>query len=231
MKAYFFDLDGTLTDARPGLNLSFRAACRALGFAEASDRDLERFLGSPLPEAFRVLNPKISHSDIVKGMAAFRKAYETEGLAQNHIYPGVKECLRDIAHKGAINCVVTSKPEHYANRVVDDLGIRPFVKTVIGAGLDEVDTKAELIARALSATGIVAKDAIMLGDRHYDIIGALETKVLPVGALWGYGSYDELHGAGCRHFVASPHEFHDRYVKSEAGFPGADGAKPNYLQA
>jgi len=231
MKAYFFDLDGTLTDARPGLNLSFRAAFRALGLAQASDEDMDRFLGSPLPEVFRILNPRISHSDIVKGMAAFREAYEKEGLAQNRIYPGIEECLRDIARKGAVSCVVTSKPEHYANRVIDDLGLRQFVKTVIGAGLDEVDTKAELIARALSEIGIAAKDALMLGDRHYDILGALENKVAAVGALWGYGSYEELHGAGCRHFATSPRDFHDRFVKSAPGFLSADSAKPNFLQA
>jgi phosphoglycolate phosphatase len=217
MKAYFFDLDGTLTDSRPGLNLSFRAALRALGLPDVSDTDAESHIGGPLPLVFRALNPQISQADIANGMAAFRSAYELEGIAQNLIYPGVVEFLQAIERQGAVSFVVTSKPEHYAVRVVEIIGIKPYLKGVVGAGLDETDTKTTLVARALSMSGIAAADTLMLGDRNYDIIGALANGVLPVGALWGYGSHDELHGAGCRDFAASPVEFHDRFVKGVSG--------------
>jgi phosphoglycolate phosphatase len=79
--------------------------------------------------------------------------------------------------------------------------------------LDELDTKAGLIARALSVANVTSNEAIMLGDRHYDITGALENKILPVGALWGYGSYDELYAAGCGHFAKSPNEFQVTFVE------------------
>jgi phosphoglycolate phosphatase len=212
MKAYFFDLDGTLTDSRPGLNLSFRAALRVLGLPDVSDADAANHIGGPLPLVFRALNPQISQADIANGMAAFRSAYELEGIAQNLIYPGVVEFLQAIERQGAVSFIVTSKPEHYAVRGVEIIGIKPYLKGVVGAGLDETDTKTTLVARALSISGIAAVDTLMLGDRNYDIIGALANGVLPVGALWGYGSHDELHGAGCRHFAASPAEFHDRFV-------------------
>jgi hypothetical protein len=67
MKAYFFDLDGTLADAREGLYASFRAALKALDVAERGDQELERFLGTPLPEMFRVLKPGISKTLIAGG--------------------------------------------------------------------------------------------------------------------------------------------------------------------
>lgn len=217
MKAYFFDLDGTLTDSRPGLNLSLRAALRALGLADMSDSDAARHIGGPLPEVFRALAPQISQADIESGMAAFRSAYEREGIAQNLIYPGVVELLQEIGRRGATSFVVTSKPEHYAVRVVEIIGIKPYLRGVVGAGLDETDTKTSLVARALSVAGVAPADALMLGDRNYDIIGALANGVLPAGALWGYGSHDELHGAGCRHFAGSPAEFHDRFVSGARG--------------
>jgi phosphoglycolate phosphatase len=212
MKAYFFDLDGTLTDSRPGLSLSFRAALRALGLPDVSDADAANHIGGPLPLVFRALNPQISQADIENGMAAFRSAYELEGIAQNLIYPGVVEFLQAIERERAVSFVVTSKPEHYAVRVVEIIGIKPYLKGVVGAGLDETDTKTSLVARALSMSGIAAADTLMLGDRNYDIIGALANGVLPVGALWGYGSRDELHGAGCRDFASSPAEFQDQFV-------------------
>lgn len=216
MKAYFFDLDGTLTDARDGLYSSFRAALSALDIADLGDEDLDRFLGTPLPEMFRVLQPGISKAQIALGMDAFRRAYEAVGILQNRLYPGVPELLGAIARQGSVAWVVTSKPEHYAAQVTRDLKIAPYVQGVVGAGLEETDTKGELIARALVAAHAASTDVVMLGDRYYDIVGALENRVIPVGALWGYGSYEELHAAGCRRFVASPHEFCVKFVAREA---------------
>jgi phosphoglycolate phosphatase len=231
MKAFFFDLDGTLTDSRPGLNLSFRAALRALGLPDMSDSEAAAYIGSPLPEAFRLLNPQIAQADVLGGMAAFRAAYEQEGIVQNLIYPGVIDLLQDIERRGAISCVVTSKPEHYAVRVVEIIGIKPYLKGLVGADLAETETKTTLVARALSAVGVAASDALMLGDRRHDVIGALENGVLPVGALWGYGTLEELQAAGCRSFAGSPPEFHRLFVTGETASPAAPAGDAKSLKA
>jgi len=214
MKAYLFDLDGTLTDSREGLFSSFRAALNGLAIPDQTDEELDRFLGTPLPEMFRALKPGLSKKQIAGGIDAFRSAYEADGITRNLLYPGVPEMLEAIVRKGAGSWVVTSKPEHYAVQVTRDLGLDRYVRGVIGAGLDETDSKGELIARALAEAKVAGKDALMLGDRFYDVVGALETGVLPVGALWGYGAYEELHAAGCRHFAQSPDEFRKTFVEA-----------------
>ena len=231
MKAFFFDLDGTLTDSRPGLNLSFRAALRALALPDMSDSEAAAYIGSPLPESFRLLNPQIAQADVLAGMAAFRDAYEREGILQNLIYPGVIDLLQDIERQGAISCVVTSKPEHYAIRVVEIIGIKPHLKGVVGADLAETDTKTTLVARALSDMGVAAGNTLMLGDRRYDVIGALENGVLPVGALWGYGTFEELQAAGCRSFAGSLPEFHRSFVAGETALPAASAGDAKPLKA
>jgi phosphoglycolate phosphatase len=213
MRAYFLDLDGTLTDSRMGLHTSFRAAIDAIGVPQPTDEELDRFLGTPLPEMFRVLRPDISKAEIELGMKAFRHAYETVGIAQNRLYPGVCEALEAIIRRGGISWVVTSKPEHYARRVTQDLGLQKYLKGVTGAGLDEIDTKATLIGRALLTAKVPRDKVVMLGDRHYDVEGALQNNVMPIGALWGYGTYEELHGAGCLHFAKTPDEFRERFVE------------------
>lgn len=222
-KAYFFDLDGTLTDSSEGLYFSFRAALRALKLDDISDERLERFLGTPLPEMFRVLKPMISKQEIVAGMDAFRVAYEGGGIQKNRLYPGVEAMLAAIARKHCLAWIVTSKPQHYANQVAKTLGIDRVVNGITGAGLDESDTKGELVAKALHEAGMVAADTLMLGDRFYDIAGARENDVLPVGALWGYGSYEELHSAGCREFVATASEFQSKYVEAAEEILGSIG--------
>lgn len=216
IRAYFLDLDGTLTDSREGLYFSFRAALNAIQITNISDEKLEQFLGTPLPEMFRILKPNISKRRIIAGIDAFRAAYEADGIQKNRLYPGVLEMLDAIVANRCIAWIVTSKPEHYAVQVARNLGIKRYVNGITGAGLDERDTKGELIANALLGAKVNALESIMLGDRFYDIVGARENDVMPVGALWGYGSFEELHGAGCRQFVSSPSEFQEQFVAAAA---------------
>ena len=218
MKACFFDLDGTLADSRAGLYSSLRAACEHLGIDPPSDDELTRFLGTPLPLVFRSYRPDLTDAEIEAGMQAFRAVYEKTGIRDNELYPGVVDMLAAAQRRGTKAWIVTSKPEPQAIRVAGLLEIDRLVEGVIGAGLAETDTKTDLVRRALAAAGVAADGVVMVGDRHYDVIGALENGVRPVGALWGFGTYDELHRAGCRHFVQSPDEFRKLFIETNRGF-------------
>jgi phosphoglycolate phosphatase len=213
MRLHLFDLDGTLTDSRGGLYASFRAGLAAIGCDVLTDAALGQFLGTPLPMVFRAVRPDVGQADIQRGMLAFRSHYEREGIYGNHLYPGVLFMLRAVRDAGLKAWVVTSKPEFQAKRVVSLLKIDRLIGGVVGAGVDELDTKTELVARALHNTGIKADQAVMLGDRHYDIIGARENHVRAVGALWGYGSRAELEDALCDDLVERPEDYCARYVR------------------
>ncbi|EJN08672.1 putative phosphatase [Bradyrhizobium sp. YR681] len=218
MQAYFFDLDGTLTDSRAGLYPAFRCGLEAIGVHSVSDAQLKLFLGTPLPQVFRAMRPDVSQDEIDRGMAAFRALFERTGIVANELYPGVIDLLRSIRKRGSVIWVVTSKPQNQAIEVVSFLKLDRYVAGVIGAGLAETDTKTDLVARALAAAHADSRAAVMVGDRSYDVVGAIGNGVLPVGALWGYGSEDELKAAGCRHFAKSPDDFRMAYVETNAGF-------------
>jgi phosphoglycolate phosphatase len=212
MITYLFDLDGTLTDSRQGLFESFRAGLGAIGEGDTPDDALSAFLGAPLPVMFRTVRPEVTPREIESGIAAFRAYYEAAGIYENTLYPGVRDMLGLLRDHGHAAWVVTSKPENHAVAVVENLGLTPLLDGVIGADLSETDTKTELVARALLASGADPADTMMVGDRHFDVVGALENRVSAVGALWGYGSYAELRDAGCRHFAESPAEFAEKFV-------------------
>ncbi len=212
-QAFFFDLDGTLTDSQAGIVDCYRAALRAVGAPEVSGQDLTRQVGSPLQVMLRMFKPGIADADIEDGIAAYREAYEREGIFKNTLYPGIQDMLEQIGNSGRQSWIVTAKPTHYAEQVVGILRLRDLVTGVVGPGLGELGTtKAVLIRQALTEGGLEPAQATMLGDRHYDIAGALEAGVAPVGALWGYGPREELSAAGCRDFAASAEDFTRRYV-------------------
>ena len=56
--------------------------------------------------------------------------------------------------------------------------------------------KSDIISYALKSSGISKENALMVGDRSFDILGAKEQGVTSAGVLWGYGSLEELKSAG-----------------------------------
>ncbi|MBN7795509.1 HAD hydrolase-like protein [Parahaliea mediterranea] len=223
MGAYFFDLDGTLTDSAPGLLNSFGVALDFLGVRNVSEPSLRGHLGEPLPEVFRSYLPDISNVDIESGIAAFRRSYDDEGIYVNKLYPGIEALLKRLRELDFGAWVVTSKPVHHAEKVCELLEIRDYFQGIIGAGLDEADTKSTLVHKALGLSEADPRSTIFLGDRCYDVVGALSNNVRPVGALWGYGSRTELETAGCVEFAQSPSAFLADYVESRVhgGFSAA----------
>jgi phosphoglycolate phosphatase len=77
-----------------------------------------------------------------------------------------------------------------------------YFETVAGDELDgSVGTKALVIGKALARLGHPS-DAVMVGDRLHDVVGAREHGMPCLGAAWGYGLPGELDGAS--HVCATP---------------------------
>jgi len=78
---------------------------------------------------------------------------------------------------------------------------------VAGATMDEKRVrKADVIAYALASCAITElSEAIMVGDREHDVLGAKEVGLQSIGVLYGYGDLEELEYAGA-HFIAKKPE-------------------------
>ena len=64
--------------------------------------------------------------------------------------------------------------------------------------------KSEIINYAIENCGIASiNNAIMIGDKEHDILGAKECRMESVGVLYGYGSFQEISNAGATFIVKS----------------------------
>ena len=63
-----------------------------------------------------------------------------------------------------------------------------------------------MIAAALTDFDADPADTVMVGDRRYDIEGAVSNGVRGIGVLWGFGNRKELELAGAAAIVAAPAE-------------------------
>jgi phosphoglycolate phosphatase len=193
----FFDLDGTLTDSKPGIVASIRHALIAVGVTPPPDDDLARLIGPPTQDAFAEVLRTTDRSFIDRAVQAYRERFATVGMFENSVYPGVVEGLGALQAAGFDLWVVTSKPQVYARTIVAHFGLRGFFRDVYGSELSGArGDKGELIAYVLEVEGVPSRDTWMIGDRLHDIVGAKKNGLRTAGVLWGYGSRDELHHAG-----------------------------------
>ena len=54
----------------------------------------------------------------------------------------------------------------------------------------------------------------MFGDRDQDINGAKANELHSVGVLWGYGSMEELQGAGADFVLEGPKDLEGLFAKN-----------------
>ena len=204
-----FDLDGTLTDSAPGILNSVRYACRKLGLPIPGEETLRRFLGPPLIDSFRQL-VGLSDAEADRAVSAFREYFPTKGIFENEVYPGIPALLADMKAAGKTVLIATSKPEEFAKRIMEHFNLAQYCDFICGATLDETRTdKAEVIAYALETAGITDKSrVVMVGDREHDVLGAKKNGLPCVGAVYGYGSAEELTAAGAAALADTVDELH-----------------------
>jgi phosphoglycolate phosphatase len=200
--AVLFDLDGVLADSRETITRSMQAGFVAEGHPEPSDEAVLAIIGPPSRIGIGQLLGADPESPVVEAcVTAYRDRYAT-ALLRTPSFPGVPEAVRTLRAQFRLG-VATSKPAHYAEPVLEAIGLRGAFDVVAGPPLTGTEGKSPVVARALAQLpGAVA----MVGDRKPDMLAAREHGLLAIGVTWGFGSVEELTGAGAQVLVDQPDE-------------------------
>ena len=188
--ALIFDLDGTLTDSKPGI-----VGCLVKTLMERGmpvPASLDRFIGPPVEEWVAYLLPEGTSEEHVALARDYRGCYDREGWRNNSVFAGVHPMLAELSGAGFELYVCTSKHEHFAIRILDAFGLSPFFAAIYGDRIEYAShKKADLLANLLSERSLNAENAWMIGDRSFDVEAARANNLRSIAAGWGYGSASE----------------------------------------
>jgi len=188
-----FDLDGTISDPKEGITKSIQFSLREFGI-DVEDLDtLTPFIGPPLRDSYKQFYG-FNEADTERAVAKYREYYAETGIFQNALYDGIVPLLKTLQDRGKQLFIATSKPTVYAEKILKHFEIDQYFAFISGCELDgRRSKKSEVIQYALDNMGITRMDeAIMIGDRKYDILGAKALGIDSVGVLYGYGDLQEL---------------------------------------
>lgn len=182
-----------------------------------ADRDsLRSFIGPPLFESF-VRVGGLSEEEAQRAVAFYRERFDRIGWKENSVYPGVPRLLQALKKQGAYIAVATAKPLEFSRRIIDYFGLAPFIDRLEAISLTEHHAdKGEIIHRALPER---YTHACMIGDRASDIVGARENGIDGVGALYGYGTHEELISSGAQEIASSVEEL-AQILEADCSSPG-----------
>jgi phosphoglycolate phosphatase len=204
-RAVFFDLDGTLTDPKPGITECIRYALTRLGRPAPPADELLWCIGPPMSQTFAKLCATTDEALLARALALYRERFGTVGLFENAVYPGIPEAVTAVRAAGFATYVATSKPHPYATRILEHFGLANLFDGVYGSEMDSTRVdKAELIAYALAQERLDPGHVVMVGDREHDVIGARRCGVRVIGVAYGYGTEAELRAHGAALIAHTP---------------------------
>lgn len=190
MPALIFDLDGTLTDSKPGILGCLKKTIAAWGIENKGP--LDRFIGPPVEDWVVDLLPNGSSEDHVALARDYRGCYDREGWSNNSVFAGVCEMLAELRECGFPLYVCTSKQQHFAVRILNAFELFDPFTSVYGDKADyPIHSKVDLLDRLLREHKVDRETAWMIGDRSFDIDAAHANRVRCLAAGWGYGSAEE----------------------------------------
>ena len=188
--AILFDVDGTLIDSAPGIINTLQEVFARMG-VDTTNVNLRRYLGPPLRKSFgeHFTDPAL----IEKATELYRVSYAVKGSHECTPYPGAADMLRRLKEAGFLLCTATSKPTQVVTPILEEKGLAEYFDFIGGASMDESrDTKTDVVHYVLAQPMLQGKRVLMVGDRSDDMRGAADCGLDAAGALYGYGSREEL---------------------------------------
>ena len=196
--AVLFDLDGTLTCSEQGIIQSMLYALDQVGAPPPAGVDLRQIIGPPLMVSLTGILG-LSAEQARAAIPRYTEFFNREGMYLYTVYPQIRSILKMLRQGGVYVALATSKPVRPAMAILNHFGLMHFFNRIITEEDNEkVVNKPELIRRALPER---YARAAMVGDRFYDIEGALANGIDAIGAGYGFGSEEELLRAGATHVV------------------------------
>lgn len=188
IKAFVFDLDGTLIDSKLDLVLSMNATLEYLGRTALSQEQIASYVGGGvLLLVKRALGAGASEEEVEKGIVFFLDYYKGHMLDNTLPYPGVRECL-DALH-GYSLAVLTNKPVKFSEAIIAGLNLSPYFQFVYGGNSFEKKKPDPVgLHTLLRDFNLSPRELMLIGDSDVDIQTARNAGTLSCGVTYGFGS-------------------------------------------
>ncbi|MCX5680454.1 MAG: HAD-IA family hydrolase [Candidatus Omnitrophica bacterium] len=191
IKAIFFDVDGTLADARLDIAGAMNCVLRTLERPEKTPDEISAYIGTGVKDLIRKSLGEDGAGLVDRATVLYEKEYLKHPADYAVLYPGVMKLLKDLPDKRKF--ILTNRYSHLASALLKKLGIRVFFEEVFG-GDDEgcIKPSACVMDRILPAVRVDRKEALIVGDMAIDVMTGKNSGVRTCWVTYGLGKKEDV---------------------------------------
>ena len=210
ISAVLFDLDGTLLDTIEDLTDAMNAALHELGFPGHSVGACKTLVGEGIEHFAKCALPADRAEDataVARTMDLMRAEYRNRWSRKTSPYDGIPDLLDQLHARGLKLAVLSNKADDFTRMMIGHFFPKTEFETVVGARAGRPMKPDPSPALEVASTlGVPPAEIIFLGDTKTDMETAGAAGMVPVGALWGFRSAEELLASGARYLISRPAE-------------------------
>jgi len=186
-----FDLDGTLIDSVPDLQIALNKTLAVKGLPLLALNDVQNFVGNGaeklVERAFRAQGQILSPESLEHQTHQFLTFYEGHEHDQTRLYDGVRPTLEHLREQGYTLALCTNKPQAPTLAILDHFHLTPFFQEILGGDQGIVRKPAPDMLFALAARlNAAPHQCVMIGDSANDIEAAHGANMASIAVSYGY---------------------------------------------
>jgi phosphoglycolate phosphatase len=194
-----FDLDGTLIDSRLDLIHSVNAMLLHIGRPQLNGDVIASYVGDGAPALVRRALENTDDEALQReALEYFLGYYRIHKLDHTTVYEGIPETLARLAEQNGVSpdgvqrlmAVLTNKPVRASRDILQALGLGDFFVRIYGGNSFTTKKPDPLGVRTiLQETGVVAEEALMIGDSSVDVLTGRNAGLWTCGVTYGFAPH------------------------------------------
>lgn len=191
IKCVFFDVDGTLADARLDIASAMNRVLKRLALPEKSANLITSYVGTGVKDLIQKSLDRMDAALIDRATAMYEEEYLKHPADHAVLYPGVVKLLKDLPDTRKF--ILTNRYSHLASALLEKLGIRDFFEGVFGGDSEDlIKPAASVMGKILPAVKAVKNESLIVGDMAIDVMTGKNSGVKTCWVTYGLGKREDV---------------------------------------
>lgn len=207
VRAFIFDLDGTVLDTLDDLVALTNAVLAERGWPVHSREAVQGFVGNGAHALMVQAVPAgIDEAGVAAALARWKELYGVYGHKLTRPFPGMSGTLARLKAEGACLGVLSNKFDAAARAVIAEHF--PDTFDIVHGECADYPRKPDPtgLRRMIGALGVEPGETAYIGDSVGDMDTAAAAGAIAIGVAWGYQPASALYAHGARMVIGAPGE-------------------------